>query len=168
MKANSKYILTFLILLIALIEIRSQQSSATNKILNTAFSSNAVKFQYEKSDQLKQLDYAVPLIEKIELRSETNDFDLKKQDLSIRLSPNNKKHRRAHRLYHESVQHMTEMQCSTEIMKALSERYEMITDYAFAKEMLAVENIRKAVAMDKVKLLKKMISLSSFDIVGFS
>lgn len=165
MKVHSKYILSLLILVMAIGMVRSQDTSDVAKILNTAFTNSTVTFQYEKSDQLSKLDYDVPLIEKIELRSETNDFDIRKQDFVIRVSPNTGSSRKAHRLYHESVKYMTEMEYSTEVMKALSERYRMITDYVYAKELLRVENIKNIVAKDKVKLLKKMISLSSFDIV---
>lgn len=164
-KAISKYILTFLFLITALNAATTQGNSDVIKILNTAFTNSTVTFQHEKSNQLNNLDYDVPLIEKIELRSETNDFDIRKQDLAIRVSPNTGSSRKAHRLYHESVQYMTKMEYSTEVMKALSERYRMIADYVYAKELLSVENVKNVVAKDKVKLLKKMVSLSSFDIV---
>ncbi len=160
----NKIIILFLILS-SFEEVLSQGQSDIDKILGTAFVSNSVKFNLEKIDQLSNLDYNVPLIEKVELRSETNGFDFKKQDYAIRVSPNSKSSRRAHRQFHESVRFMTKMEYTIELMKSLSERYHLIKDYVFANEMLRIEKIRNVVALDKVKLLKKMISLSSFDIV---
>lgn len=146
-------------------ELSAQLNSDISMVLNTAFKENSVKFKNEKSYQLASLDFTVPLLEKVEMRTETNDFDLKKQDLTMRVSPNNGANRKAHRLYHESVKFMSEMELNTEIIKALYDKYNLIKNYVFAKEKLKVSRKKNVIALDKVKLLKKMVSLSSFDIV---
>lgn len=158
---------TLLIIILALgySYVYSQSISDIQIVLNTAFEDNSVQFKHKKTNQLSTLDYNVPLIEKVELRSETNDFNLRKQDLSLRVSPNTGSSRRAHRQYHESVMFMAEMEYNTEIMKMLFTKYQLVKDYVFSKEMLRLEKVKNTVALDKVKLLKKMVSLSSFDIV---
>jgi hypothetical protein len=165
MKPILKIILYLLIVSIAFGNIYSQGNSEIEKVLKTAFLDNAVKFTLEKTKQLGSLDYKVPFLEKVEVRSETNDFDIQKQDLSIRVSPNTKSSRKAYRLYHESVMFMADMEHNTELMKVLYEKYLLLKEYVSAKEMLRIENNKNDLALDKVKLLKRMISLSSFDIV---
>lgn len=165
MKWIIRTIIYFLLVFSSTSRSYSQGTSDIDQVLNTAFKDSAVDFKNAKWYQLGALDYTVPFIEKIELRSETNDFDLMKQDFSVRISPNNKSSREAHRRYHESVMFMAEMEFNTEIMKVLFEKYQLCKDYAYSFEMLELEKIKKAVALDKIKLLKKMISLSSFDIV---
>lgn len=165
MKASTITLLVFLTFLIGTCKLVAQADSDISKILNTAFKDNGVKFKNEKNYHLGSLDYAVPFLEKIEVRSETNDFDLRKQDYTVRVSPNTGSSRKAHRLYHESVKFMAEMELNTEIMKVLYDKYHLVKDYIFAKERLKLENVKNVVVLDKVKLLKKMISLSSFDIV---
>ena len=145
--------------------LNAQSNSEVSKILNSAFKKNSVKLKSEKSYQLLALDNSVPFLEKIEIRSETNNFDLRQQDLTVRVSPNNRSARKAHRLYHESVQYMAEIELNTEIMKALFSKYILIKEYVFAEEKLKIQRKKTIVAYDKLKLLKRMVSLSSFDIV---
>ena len=143
----------------------AQSNSDMTKVLQSAFKENSVRFKSEKSYQLSTLDYGVPLLEKIEVRSETNDFDIRQQDLTVRVSPNNPSSRKAHRLYHESVEYMAEKELNTEIMRALFSKYTLIREYVFAKEKLELQRKKNIVAQDKLKLLKRMVSLTSFDIV---
>ncbi len=165
MKQSLNYTILAAVLILTSFGSFAQSNSDISKVLKSAFKENNVKFKSEKSYQLSSLDYSVPLLEKVEVRSETNDFDLRQQDLTVRVSPNNSSSRKAHRLYHESVEYMAEMELNTEIMKALFSKYILIKEYVFAKEKLDVQKKKNMVAKDKLKLLKRMISLTSFDIV---
>ena len=165
MRTSATNLFALLFFLLNTTMLSSQEESDISKLLMTTFKDNGVKFKNEKNYQLASLDYTVPILEKIEVRSETNDFDLKQQDFSVRVSPNTSSSRKAHRLYHESVKFMAEMEFHTEIMKVMHDKYNLIKQYVFAKERLKLERTKNVVAHDKVKLLKKMVSLSSFDIV---
>ena len=160
-----KHIFTILLFLALGHFLKAQINSDVVTILNTTFSDGSVNFLSEKSYQMLTMNYGIPFIEKIEVRSETNDFDFEKQDLVVRVSPNNGANRNAFKSYHQSVQHMSKMEHETQIMKSLSDRYYLIIDFVCSKEKLDIEHKKHTVALDKVKLLKKMISLSSFDIV---
>ena len=159
-----KHCLIFLFMHV-LFKVNAQVNLQIHKVLHTAFSETQVKFYEEKAKQLNQLDYKIPLVEEVEVRSETNDFDPRKQDFVVRVSTNNRAKRRAYQLYHESVQHMTEMENESEILRALTERYGLIIDYVYTQEIINVQSKIYRIAKDKVKLLKRMVALSSFDIV---
>ncbi len=165
MKLQSVLVQILCVLLLELNMLDAQSNSDISKVINTAFKDNRVTYIMDKNHQLSTLDYSVPLVDKIEVRSETNDFDLRKQDVTVRLSPNAGSNRKAYRLYHESLKFMTEMEYNTEIMQALFEKYNLIKDYIFSNEHLKLEKKKNVIALDKLKLLKRMVSLSTFDIV---
>ena len=160
----SKHVLTSLFCIIHLVCV-GQNSIQTSRILASAFSSSKVDFYKEKVHQFTELDYAIPILEKIEVRSETNDFDLSQQDMTVRVTTNSRSSRKAHKQYHESVQHMSEMEYEAEIINALAYRYNLIVDYIYSNEKLELQKAKHNLALDKVKLLKRMVSLVSFDIV---
>ena len=157
--------ISLIMFVLFLVDAKGQELIDINSILKSTFSDLNVKFQSEKSSKLQTLSYEIPLIEKLEFRTETNDFDLRKQEYLFRVSPNSGKSRKSHKSYHESIMHMTEMEYETEIMESFSVRYNLIIDFIFTSQKLNVKSKQKMVIDDKVKLLKKSVSLSSFDIV---
>lgn len=159
-----KYTITTLLCVLHL-TATAQNTIQITRILGSALESSKAGFYKEKISQFNDLDYDIPLLEKIEVRSETNDFDIAQQDMTVRVTTNSKSSRKAYKQYHESVQHMSQMEYQAEIIDALAYRYNLIVDYIYAHEKLELEKSRFALAQDKVKLLKRMVSLASFDIV---
>ena len=157
--------ISILFYLLFFVDLKAQELIDLNSILISTFSDLNVKFHDEKSNKLKTLSYDIPLIEKLEFRTETNEFDLRKQEYLFRVSPNSRKSRKSHKSYHESIMHMTAMEYETEIMRSFFLRYKLILDFIYASQKLEVKSKQKIIIDDKVKLLKKSVSLSSFDIV---
>jgi len=151
--------------LVCQFQVKCQNLIDVNSILLSTFNDLNVKFQNEKSIKLKTLEFNLPLIEKFEFRTETKDFDLRKQEYLFRVSPNSSKSRKTHKSYHESIMYMTDMQYEAEVMKSFEMRYKLIIDYIFTIQELDIRSRQKLVINDKVKLLNRSISLSSFDIV---
>ena len=165
MKTRLKELFNLSLILCIPICSSSQQNDQIHKFLKSAFSSTTVKMQLQKSTQMANSNYNIPFIEKLELRSEANLPDIRKQDLVIRVSPNTRDSREAYKSYQESIQYFTEMEYESELMNALIIRYQIIADYVSTKDLLRVEKKKFEVAKDKVILLKRMVSLATFNIV---
>lgn len=165
MQSIINVLLALLLILIFNIETCGQVNQEVKNILNTSFSKTQVNFHREKAMQLNKLNYKIPVIEQVEIRSETNDFDLRKQDFAIRVSTNNTSTRKAYKKYHESVKFITDMEYNSEVLLALTERYNLIVEYVYTQEIIIIQEMSYEIAKDKVKLLKRMVSLSTFNII---
>ena len=136
-----------------------------NRFLKGFEKDESVFFQNQKVNHLANVSYNLPFIEKLELRTETNDFNFRKQEYLIRVSPNSLKSMRTQKQYQETVQYMTKMELEATQNEALRMRYDLIVDYVFQKKILAVKYKQQALLKDKITLLKRSISLPDFDIL---
>ena len=125
----------------------------------------SVLFQGQKVDYMNRVSYNLPFIEKLEFRTETNDFDLQKQEYLIRVSPNSLKSIKTQKQYQETVKYMTKMELEAVQSQALRRRYDLIVDYIFQKKILAIKQKQRLLLKDKVTLLKRSIALEDFNIM---
>jgi hypothetical protein len=136
-----------------------------NRFLKGFEKEESVLFQNQKVNYLANVSFNLPFIEKLEFRTETNDFDLRKQEYLIRVSPNSLKSIKTQKQYQETVQYMTKMELEATQNNALRKRYDLIVDFVFQKKILAIKYKQQTLLNDKVTLLKRSISLPGFDIL---
>lgn len=160
-----KFYLTFFCLVLYFTNGIGQNAFAIKDFLAGAEQQESVVFQHQKFNFLNTISHDLPIIEKLEFRTETNDFDFRKQEYLLRVSPNSIKNIKAQHQYQQTVQYMTEMELEVSWGKALRERYDLLVNYIHFKEILAVKNKQKILFKDKVTLLKRSISLPDFDVL---
>jgi hypothetical protein len=143
-----------------------QGKSTTGGIfLSDVTNAESVGFLRQKVYQLNTLTHDLPFIEKMEFRTETNDFDFRKQEYVFRLSPNSLKNIKTQRQYQETVRYMTEMELEAALGNALKKRYDLLVDYIFLKDVLEIRKKQEVLLNDKVTLLKRSISLPNFNVL---
>ena len=143
----------------------SQTGFTINDFLAGSDQQESVVFQKQKFNFLKTISHDLALIEKLEFRTEMNEFDFRKQDFLLRVSPNSFKNIKTQHQYQESIQYMTEMEMEVAQGNALRERYELLVNYIYSKEILAIKEKQKILLKDKVTLLRRSIALADFDIL---
>ena len=85
---NTRHNLVLVIGYLCLQTTFAQKSITTNDYLISANQSYQVKYDKQRIAFLKDYNYNLPLIKSAQLRSETNDFLLNKQEYSLRVKPN--------------------------------------------------------------------------------
>lgn len=155
---------TFISLVIFLPIITFGQISITD-FLESYRNEESVIFQKNKFYKLSTLSYDLSYIEKLEFRTETNDFDLRKQEYLVRVSPNSFRNVKTQRQYRETVRYMTEMELEATKSEAMRIRYDLVVDDIFLNKILTIKNKQATLLKDKVTLLKRSISLPDFDVM---
>ncbi len=125
----------------------------------------AVNFQSSKLNSLNQSSFNLAYVEKLEFRTETNEFDWRKQEFLVRASPNSRKHVKTQRQYQKTVSYITQMELAIAKNQALRKRYDLIVDVIYLKEILSLKNKYAQLLSDKVTLLRRSISLADFDVM---
>ena len=143
----------------------SQNTITIKTFLAGAKQQELVVFQKRKLDFLNTISYDIPLVKKLEFRTETNDFNFQQQEFLLRVSPNSLKNIKAQRQYQKTVQSITEIEVEATFNKALRKRYDLLVNLIYSKEILAIKNKQKVLFKDKVNLLKRSIALPGFDVL---
>ena len=145
--------------------IQTTFGQTINDFLSSYRKEESVIFQKNKFYHLTALPNDLSFIEKLEFRTETNDFDFRKQEYLLRVSPNSFKNIKSQRQFHETIEYMTEMELEVAKGEALRKRYELIVNYVFLEKILSIKIKQKTLLKDKVTLLQRSISLPDFDIL---
>ena len=157
-----KYILLNLIVFFPIILLAQ---ISMNDFLKSYRNEESVVFQYNKLYKLNTLSYHLPYIEKLEVRTETNEFDWKKQEYLVRVSPNSRKNVQTQKQFQETNRHLSEMELEVAKSEAIRERYDLIVNDIFIKRILLVKEKQATLLKDKVTLLQRSISLADFDVM---
>ena len=142
-----------------------QDSISISDFLDQSKFQESVIFQNKKINHLKDISGKMPIVEKLEFRTETNDFDIRKQEYLLRVSPNSIKNIKTQGQYRETVLHMANMEMELEWSKAIRDRYQILIDYIHNKKILLAKRKQQILFNDKLTLMKRSITLKDFDIL---
>jgi hypothetical protein len=157
-----KYLLLHLIFLLSQL---SYGQISINDFLKSYRDEESVIFQKNKFYKLNTLSYQMPFIEKLEVRTETNEFDFRKQEYLVRVSPNSLKNIKTQRQFQETIRYMNEKELDVAKNEAIRKRYELIVDDIFLEKILTIKKKQATLLKDKVTLLQRSISLDDFDVI---
>lgn len=136
-----------------------------NAFLATADKDYRLKDHRELVDYLENAPGSTPYLDKVEFRTETEDFDIDKQEYTLRFylkgwgetvsgEKLSERRREAARIEHEAY-----------FNRALKQRYELILQYLETASLLRLQNEAIAVCEDRISVLKKQSGISlSFDV----
>lgn len=157
-----KYIFSYLISILPLLAFGQISIS---DFLKSYQAEEAVNFQRGKLNSLNKPSFNLSYIEKLEFRTETNDFDWRKQEFLVRASPNSVKNVKTQGQYQETVRYITQMELVVAKNQALRKRYDLTVDAIYLNKILSLKNKYAQLLNDKVTILRRSISLADFDVI---
>lgn len=160
-----KIIFLTLGLLFAWFPCHGQDQLTVASFLLDANQEDFVAFQRQKLYYFNSLSFDLPVIERLEFRTETNEFDWRKQEYVLRASPNSLKNIKTQKQYQQSIQYLTEMELQTAFSSALKERYDLVVNLIYLQNILSVKKRQEILLNDQVTLLNRSVNLIEFDVL---
>lgn len=117
--------------------------------------------------QSGEYTFKAPIIEEYEFRTETNDFDLDRQDYLIRVSPTTKAIREAQqRLFDGYLSQPKDDPYSLEL-DFIEDAYEYWVEEYFTSELEGLLEEQKTILEDKMTVIKKQLVINEADFSDF-
>lgn len=133
--------------------------------IKTAEEDHAVKNQKEIVDYLDNSDVSTPYLNRIELRTETDEFDADKQKYGVRFYPKGWGETKYSRQISETAKASSRTEYDASYHEALKNRYLLVLEYLETVELIGLKEKLALVCEDRIKVLKKRSAGSlSFDI----
>lgn len=157
-------ILTFLLNAILIPVVSAQSTVTTTDYLQTISKSFQRKGNDYKLSFLREYNYNLPLIKGVQLRSETKDFLLNKQEFSMRIAPNSLSAiSRQKEVYYNKIE-KAGLENQLSLNEEIENRYFQIIDYVFAEELTQLYEEKQLQLKGKLRVLRQSIYNTDFDI----
>lgn len=130
-------------------------------VLASARQDLAVDLQGRQLDFIRQNSRNLPFIEQIGLRTETDRFELRRQEYLARVNVNGIREMRDQRRFQQSDLAVENSRQRLYLHEALLERYRIMTGYYLTQRELALQQQLRAVYDDQVQVLQKMAALNA-------
>ena len=132
-------------------------------LLRSAYSDIIFKSQQKQLDYLRFNPFQVPLLDRVEFRTETHDFETEKQEYAIRISPNSFGERKYNKKFYESSVKLNEIKNKEVLNDALSERYEHLIDLIKTAKTTSIKQRLKLLLEDRITVLTRRQNTVNFD-----
>ncbi len=157
-------ILTLFLIILFSTVANAQRIVTVDDYLHTIRESGQVKGNAYKLSFLKEYNYRLPLIKGVQLRTETRDFLLNRQEYSMRIQPTSlgaiSKQKRVYR----NKLDIASLETDLHFNEQLEKRYLQIVDYLFITELTELTKERQKQLMDKSRILKESMYDINFDV----
>lgn len=139
----------------------AQNTLSTSSILATAKSQTAIALQERKIDMLNAQSYKLSFLEKADFQTETDRFDLQRQEYRVRTSFNGWEEMRS--LKQQKAANVQKEQAERTVLfkDVLYDRYALLVEYQFTQTALKMYRQMFNVFADKRDVLQKMAKLST-------
>lgn len=137
---------------------------SVKSFLATAQHDRLLQHANEKVDFLESTSSNTPFIDRAELRTRTDDFELTKQRYSLRLYPNGFGETDAGRKVYETSLQRSKVQSELQFHQALKKRYLLVLDLLHLVNNLELSRQAKSIYEDMVTVLEKNRASLDFDI----
>ena len=144
--------------------LTAQSIARSTEVLATVRQSPAARAAEEKLNFLRTKDFSLPLLEKGELRTETEDFDLKQQNFALRVTPNTRRQMRAQDSYHESLIRLTELENREALPELLEKKYRLLIDYKRLSNRILHLDILHTIYRKRRQILRGQVTTPDFDL----
>lgn len=145
--------------------LENKEKLTIDSFIMTAQNDLKLQHQRELTRYLKDAPSSTPYIDRMEFRTETEEFDLEKQKYSLRFYPKGW----GETQYTKQVTELASQSCRTEQLNyyntALKMRYDLVLDYLETSSMIDLKRQLATVCEDRIHVLnKKSAGSLSFDI----
>jgi len=146
-------------------ETVSAEVLSMSGFMKTAEEDHAVKNQKEVSDYLDNAPESTPYLNRVEIRTKTEEFDADKQKYAMRFYPKGWDETKCSRRIAETAKASCRTEYDSSFHIALKERYRLILEYLETVELVSLKEKLAIVCEDSIKVLKKKsVGSLSFDI----
>ncbi|MCF8245604.1 MAG: hypothetical protein K9J37_03995 [Saprospiraceae bacterium] len=130
-----------------------------NQLLATAWDDPALQLHREQQAYLENTDFSLPLLRKLEIRTETRDLDPEQQEYALRIGTNGFGMKRTQTAIYGSMKELSEAERQLLVQEALLDRYELLLDVHFDKKNTTLLERQKQVLLDKKNVFGQQLSL---------
>lgn len=134
------------------------------EFLTTAKNDFRLTAQDEKTDFLKQSSSNTPLFEKIEFRTESNNYDASRQQYRLRAYPNGWGKTRADRNEYDATLALSRLRRDVLFHEALKKRYMLVVEFLHARSSLESSRKLRDVYADVCMVMKKYAGTTEVDL----
>lgn len=161
-----KQILTIFIYLLFFHFGAAQTVLSSSDFLKNAQSATAISYEQQKVELLKNGTYEVPVIDKLEFRTQTDENEWKQQEYRVRMSPTGRKERKEYQNFHQTEIALAETEERAILQDALTNRYNLLVDWQDLTQSLVLLNQQKLVIEDRIMVFKRQALTVNFDIAN--
>ncbi|MEQ8714583.1 MAG: hypothetical protein RIC80_16300 [Cyclobacteriaceae bacterium] len=136
---------------------------STSDLLRTAFHDTEVKYQESQIEYLNNNPLTTPLIDEVQFRTETRDFDLERQQYALRVSPNSIGQKKYSKAYYQNMLSEFDTRWDEALNKALKDRYLLLIDLIKTRRYLGAQQQQQLVLEDRITVLRKNANAVGFD-----
>ena len=150
-------------LLILCLYVNGQDTITVADVLRTSRSDILYEIQEQQLTFLEQNPFQVPILDRVEFRTETRDFELEQQEYGIRISPNSIGERKYNKNYYKSSVKISELKKRSALNDALSQRYDHVIDLVITKNTIEIKQRMKVLLNDRITVLSRSRNSLDFD-----
>ncbi|MEM6966898.1 MAG: hypothetical protein AAF573_19190 [Bacteroidota bacterium] len=166
MKLKSRrYQFIFILFFVNALLLNAQTELSTSEILASAKDQYLLELQRGRVDFLRENNPKLPLMDELEFRTETNDFQVSEQEYALRARFHTKDQQRAQANFNQAQIELKSIEEQILLNELLKERYVGIMEGMYFKQLLAAKNEEKLILEDRLVVLKKSVQLPKFDIL---
>ncbi len=129
------------------------------QLLATAWDDPTVQLHREQQAYLEATDFTMPLLRKLEIRTESRDLDPKQQEYALRIGTNGFGMRRTQSAIYGTMKDLTETERLMLVQDALLDRYDLLLDVHFSKKSLDLLERQRQVLLDKKAVYSQQLAL---------
>jgi hypothetical protein len=162
-KSINKLLLTFTLIICfkTIVFSQNNNSISSTAFLATAKTKSTVLRQQIKVDVLKSTRYALPFLEKVNFQTQTDRFQLQRQEYQSRASFNGFEEIKREKQWHQANIKTEEAEQDVLFQDILLDRYNLLVEYKYALNALNLYRRIYLVFKDKRDVLQKMAKLTT-------
>lgn len=133
----------------------AQTEISTNEILKKTLSKPSINFQNREIEFLENTNHELPWIDKMEVRTETDELDWERQEYLFRISMNSTEEKEAQNRIHANNIDLAAIEKDIILEEELSTQYDLIIKaYHLQKEITLQEKL-KSINQDRLKIFNR-------------
>ena len=134
----------------------SEGTLSTGSVLETVINDSQLKSMDELRGYLHAFPQGTPYLDKIELRTETEDFDADKQKFSLRFYPKGWGETAGTKRLRKTRNQSHALAFEERFHKALKDRYDLIVDYLEIRTLMDIEKELLVNLEDQIRVLQAL------------
>lgn len=141
----------------------AQAQMTAGQLLASAWDDPIVQLHREQQAYLEGTSFEMPLLRKLEIRTETRNFEPKQQEYALRIGTNGFGMRRTQADIYSSMKELSESERLMLVHEALLDRYGLVLDVFFTQKNLHLLEQQRRVLEDKKAVYSQQLALGLQD-----
>lgn len=147
------YLYSICLLVFVINDLKGQDKITSSQFFLRVLIDPKLDMYEGKMNYLENTSHRLPVLEEINLRTETDEFRPTKQEYTARFEFNSRAARQAQNRFHQSTIFKEKAEINNIFLDNLSRKYQLWTEYHFYKNEKDIQNEKLAVLKDKLKVI---------------